>query len=55
MPPHPALRSVLPLVIGLALPFPIEAKFTWEGCADFQPGEFRYVKVVTRTVDPTLD
>lgn len=30
------------------------ARFTWPGCADYQESEFRYVRVVTRTLDPTL-
>lgn len=50
-----ALSLALALALAFAVPSPLLAKFTWEGCADFQASEFRYVKVVTRTVDPTLD
>lgn len=39
----------------LNAPEAVQAKFTWPGCADFQASEFRYVKVVTRGLDPTLD
>jgi cytochrome c len=31
------------------------SQFNWPACPDFQESEFRYVKVVTRTLDPTLD
>jgi cytochrome c len=59
--PISARRPGFPGALGLALPLslalaaPLQAKFTWEGCADFKETEFRYVKVVTRSVDPTLD
>lgn len=51
----PLLTSAILLNILIPGVDRVDAKFTWVTCPDFQESELRYVKVVTRTVDPTLD
>ena len=51
----PVLASAILVFILIPGVDRVEAKFTWPNCADFKESDFRYVKVVTRTVDPTLD
>lgn len=55
MPGGFAIPSVFPFVLFFALAAPVRAAFTSSECADWKPTDFRYVKLVTKTSDTTLD
>lgn len=49
---------ILPILLAfflVSIPFVVRADFTAEGCPAWKPSEFRYVKVVTKAVDPELN